>query len=221
MAPRIMGGVRLGPMKLPAVKGQPYSLVSKTTTTRTAPDGTPITTLLEEHKMRDAEGRERTEIIPSKEGMSSPFITDPVGHMTFTLFPASKTALVTHLPVLPPPTPEQEARAAQLRARTEAFQKSHPPDPANQLDSRTIAGVYATGTRRVVVIPPGRVNNDQEIRIVEDTWMSPDLKIKMASATDDPRPARGKISMIVTELERSDPDPALFQIPTDYKVVER
>jgi hypothetical protein len=209
-----------GAVRLPAVKGQPYSLVSKTTTIRTALDGTPINTVLEERKMRDAEGRERTEIIQSKGDSPTPHITDPVAHVTFTLFPSSKTALVTHIPVPPPPTPEQEAKAAELRARTEAFQKAHPPDPANQLDSRTIAGVYATGTRRVVVIPPGRVHNDQEIRIVEDTWTSPDLKIKMASTKDDPRPAMGKVSMIVTDLQRTDPDPALFQIPADYKIVE-
>jgi hypothetical protein len=218
-----MGGVSLGSFKMPAVKGQPYSLVSKTTIIKVAADGTPVTTVREERKMRDAEGRERTEIVLPNGGVIVPHITDPVAQMTITLFPGSKTAYVTRIPLPPPPTPEQEAKATELRARVEEYRKAHPlsPDTDNELQPQTIAGVYATGRRHVLVVPAGsRAGSDQEIRIVEDKWISPDLKIEMASTTDDPRPAMGKITTVVTELNRVDPDAALFQIPTDYKVIE-
>ena len=42
-----------------AVKGQPYSLVEKTTRVQTLADGTTITRVTEEHRMRDSEGRTR------------------------------------------------------------------------------------------------------------------------------------------------------------------
>ena len=218
-----MGGVSLGSFKMTALKGQPYSLVSKTTTVKTVADGTPVTAVREERRMRDAEGRERTETIRPNGAVISSHVTDPVAQMTITLFPGSKTAYVTRIALPPPPTPEQEAKAAELRARVEEYRKAHPPlqDTDSELQPQTIAGVYATGRRHVLVIPAGRMGNDHEIRIVEDKWMSPDLKIIMASTADDPRPAKGKITTVVTELNRVDPDAALFQIPADYKVVEQ
>src|SRR5665213_3407790 len=90
--PVIMGGVSLGSFKMTALKGQPYSLVSKTTTVKTVADGTPVTAVREERRMRDAEGRERTETIRPNGAVISSHVTDPVAQMTITLFPGSKTA---------------------------------------------------------------------------------------------------------------------------------
>jgi hypothetical protein len=140
------------------------------------------------------------------------------------MFVSRKTATVAHFPQpkLPtPPTPEEEqARMAALRAKAEAYRKEHPALPSGneELQPETIAGVYATGRRHTLTIPAGREGNDRDIHVVEDTWTSPDLKIMMRSTTDDPR--TGKTTTEVTELEQNEPDPALFQIPADYKVTE-
>ena len=145
--PAIMGGVSLGSFKMPAVKGQPYSLVSKTTIVKAAADGTPVTTVREERKMRDAEGRERTEIVLPNGGVIVPHITDPVAQMTITLFPGSKTAYVTRIPLPPPPTPEQEAKATELRARVEEYRKAHPlsPDTDSELQLPNNSGRLRNG----------------------------------------------------------------------------
>jgi hypothetical protein len=219
----MIGGV-VGGGPLMGVKGQPYSLVEKTTQVRTLADGTTMTTHREQHRMRDSEGRTRTEFGTIKDGqfmVQNVSLMDPVAGTFATMFLSGKTAIVTHFPQPKPPTPEQEARAAEFRAKAEAYRKEHPAAPSGfeDLQPETIAGVYATGRRHTLIIPVGREGNDREIHVVEDTWTSPDLKIRMRSTTDDPR--LGKITMEVTEMEQNEPDPALFQIPADYKVTER
>jgi hypothetical protein len=212
---------------LRAVTGQPYSLVEKTTRVRTLSEGTVMTTHQEQHKMRDSEGRTRDEMGVMKDGqfvVQNVSLMDPVTNTLATMFVNGKTAIVTHLHPMKPPTaltPEQEARRAEARAKAEAFLKEHPMPPSNDedLQSETIAGVYATGKRHTMIITAGREGNDRDIHVVEDTWTSPDLKIRMRSVTDDPR--FGKLTMEVTELERNEPDPALFQVPADYKVTNR
>lgn len=217
-----MGGV-VGSGMLMGVKNQPFSLVEKTTQVRTLADGTVITTHREEHRMRDSEGRVRSESGSEKDGafeLQMVSIMDPVANTTVMMFVQSKTATVTHLRAPQPPTPEQEAKRAELRAKAEAYRKDHPPLPSGyeDLQPETIAGVYATGRHHTLVIPAGREGNDRDIHIVDDTWTSPDLKIRMRSISDDPR--FGKTTMEVTSLQQSEPDPALFQIPPGYKVTD-
>jgi hypothetical protein len=222
----MIGGI-VGGSPLVGVKGQPYSLVEKTTQARTLSDGTVMTTHREDHQMWDSEGRTRTERGTEKDGqfeVQTVSLMDPVARISVTMFVYGKTADVMHFPepkAPTPPTPEQQARMAEARARAEAYRKEHPAPPPSgheELQPETIAGVYATGMRHTLTIPAGREGNDRDIHVVEDTWTSPDLKIRMRSTTDDPR--TGKITMEVTELERNEPDPALFQIPADYKVTD-
>jgi hypothetical protein len=60
---RLMGGINMGAFKMKAVKGEPYSLTSKTTISKKLTDGTWTTTVLEEHHLRDSEGRERSDFV--------------------------------------------------------------------------------------------------------------------------------------------------------------
>ena len=217
------------------VKGQPYSLVEKTATVRVLADGTTITNVREEHRMRDSEGRQRTELSQIKDGVSHiemVTIFDPVARTTTMLMEQVKQARVTHMPESKPPTPEQEARFAEMRQKAAAARAAQDqaigttPQPKRQsasstvekLDPRNIAGLYAEGRRIVNVIPAGQQGNDREMRVVTEQWKSPDLGIELARTRDDPR--MGKMTMEVTELQRVEPDPALFQIPAGYKVIE-
>ncbi|HEV2575768.1 MAG TPA: hypothetical protein VGU25_01040 [Acidobacteriaceae bacterium] len=219
----MIGGV-VGGGPLLGAKGQPYSLVEQTTQVRTLSDGTTMRTHREQHRMRDSEGRTRTEFGTVKDGqfvVQNVSVMDPVSGTIATMFLNGKTAIVTHYPQPKPPTPEQEARAAEFRAKAEEYRKEHPALPSGyeDLQGERIAGVYATGRRHTLIISAGREGNDRDIHVVEDTWTSPDLKIRMRSITDDPR--MGKLTMEVTQLDRNEPDPALFQIPADYKVTTR
>jgi len=224
----LLGGVTLGAYNLRAVKGQPYSLLQTTTTIKTLADGTTITNVMEERIMRDAEGRERRETGLMKDGklkVMNVFLTDPVENQTVMLSSFDKSARVRHVPrpqPLQPPTPptaEQQAKMEEMRTKAEAYRKEHPAPNIEKLTGQNIAGVYAEGMHQTMVIPAGKMGNDRDIHVETETWTSPDLKIVVLSKTDDPR--LGKITREVSELQRVDPDPSLFLIPSDYKVIEQ
>jgi hypothetical protein len=86
-----------------------------------------------------------------------------------------------------------------------------------KLDGKMINGVYAVGRRVTRVRPPGTIGNDTPVVSVAERWVSPDLKILMASSSDDPRE---KLTREVAKLDRSEPNPALFTIPADFAVKE-
>ena len=83
------------------------------------------------------------------------------------------------------------------------------------LPGKTIAGIYAEGTRLTFLIPhDGR---SPEVGCVVETWVSPDMKIavltKYGGTCSD-----GGITEI-RELDRNEPDATLFEIPKDYRIV--
>ncbi len=86
------------------------------------------------------------------------------------------------------------------------------------LGEQTIEGVLATGTRTTAVIPAGAIGNDQPIRVVSEEWTSKDLGILMLTRHSDPR--SGETTYRVTNVNRAEPDPALFQLPADYKLLQ-
>jgi hypothetical protein len=221
----VMGSVGAVSMGIGGVKGQPYSLVETTTTVRTLGDGTTITSHQEAHKMRDAEGRQRTEMGFERDGVmrfDNISISDPAARETINLNVTTKTARVFHIPE---PKPIDPAKLAEMKAKAAEMRANHPPpQPLNpptieKLGGQTVAGVYAEGTRTTHVIPAGKEGNDREMRTVTEVWTSPDLKIVVGRTVDDPR--MGKIMMVVTDLNRGDPAASLFQVPADYKVIDQ
>jgi len=120
-------------------------------------------------------------------------------------------------------TPEEEARLAELRAQRQTEVRDRATIQADKsevekLSMQNIAGVEAEGTRVTRVIPAGKEGNDRPITTVTETWFAPELKITVQRLGDDPR--YGKTTMETTELQRGEPDAALFQVPADFKVVE-
>ena len=95
-----------------------------------------------------------------------------------------------------------------------------PPPPsqsdptAEQLGSRTIAGVSTIGTRTRTVIPAGTIGNNADITTVRETWFSPELRMVIESTQTDPR--FGQTTYTVTDLDQSDPDIRMFQVPPGY-----
>ena len=88
-----------------------------------------------------------------------------------------------------------------------------------QLGGKTIAGVYAEGIRITRTIPEGAEGNDRPMIRVDETWRSPELKITLLSINSDPR--TGTRTTEVTELDRAEPDPAVFQVPEGYTVKDQ
>lgn len=85
-----------------------------------------------------------------------------------------------------------------------------------ELGEDSINGFVAKGTRITRVFPAGQMGNEQPITIVTERWYSDGLKSVVRIKQTDPR--NGETLTELTNVATGDPDPALFQIPSDYTV---
>jgi hypothetical protein len=92
--------------------------------------------------------------------------------------------------------------------------QSAPDAKSESLGSKTIEGIPVTGTKTTTTIPVGAIGNDKDLLITRETWYSPDLKLVIQSTQTDPR--FGETTYSLTNIQRSEPDPALFQVPAGY-----
>jgi len=199
------------------VTGEPCIVVEKTESVRPLADGTKLTRQTEIHKWRDSQGRFRKEGTELENGQRPVFhtasIIDP-GNRTLTLLNMDeKKAMVFHLP---------DQGQWSLHPYVELDDKTPEALPGVQvkvekLDGKMIAGVYANGRRVTRVRPPGTIGNDKPVVSVAERWVSADIKILLASSTVDPRDTETRE---VTQLDRGEPDPKLFTVPSDYTVKE-
>jgi hypothetical protein len=133
-------------------------------------------------------------------------IVDPVAGFETRLDAEHSTALKTALPA--------------TRSGTRPAPPAGAPTPQVQdLGSKTINGLLATGTRTTMTIPAGSFGNSQAIQTVREVWLSPDLQVPLLITTTDPR--FGTSTMQLGSVTRNEPDAALFQIPSSYSVTAR
>jgi len=76
-------------------------------------------------------------------------------------------------------------------------------------------GVPVHGVREIQTIPAEKSGTGKEIVITDEYWYSDDLRINLGITHSDPR--LGSVKMTVTQVTRTEPDPALFEIPGNYK----
>jgi hypothetical protein len=85
------------------------------------------------------------------------------------------------------------------------------------LGKRTIEGVECDGTRSTITIAAGAIGNERPIEIISERWYSPELKTVVQSSHSDPR--FGETTFRMTNITRTEPDKSLFELPSDYTVV--
>src|SRR5581483_4464362 len=228
----------------PPVKGAPYSAEAVNETVQTLSDGNRIVQRSSAMQYRDNDGRERRE---ETSAMGAIFISDPVTGERYTLQPEAKTAEKGPLGALRAianggdtffysngvaagapggrsgggqlatvrlRASEEGVKAAIAGIRTAAGLKD---SKVEQLGSMYLEGVRAQGTRTTTTIPAGEIGNERPINIVDETWFSPDLKMTIMSKHSDPR--MGETTFQLKNINRSSPPPYLFEIPSDYSVI--
>lgn len=85
------------------------------------------------------------------------------------------------------------------------------------LGTRDFDGVAAEGKRTTTIIPAGAIGNERPIETVYERWYSNDLGVVVYSKRSDPR--TGESTYKLTNIVRAEPDPSLFNIPTEYKKI--
>jgi hypothetical protein len=88
-----------------------------------------------------------------------------------------------------------------------------------QLGTQNFEGVDAEGTRTITTIPADAIGNERPIEIVYERWYSKELQMIVYSKHSDPR--FGEQTYRLTNINRSEPDPSLFQVPTSYRIVNQ
>jgi hypothetical protein len=86
------------------------------------------------------------------------------------------------------------------------------------LGTDMIEGVEAEGWRTTITTAVGVIGNDKPLTRVCETWHAVELKTLLLSQCSDVR--SGRSTMRLKNLDRSEPDPSLFQVPPDYTIVD-
>lgn len=226
------------------VQGAPYSATITNESVQTLADGNRIVQTSTGTTARDSLGRTRQDAtLPTIGNLSAAnaphlvFIQDPVAQTFYTLNLADKTAQKNPMPpaaaggvstqtlsstffvnvptmgtALPPPPPPPMALPKALPPNEES------PVSTEDLGSQTMEGVIVNGVRTTRTIPAGQMGNEKPIVIVTEVWTSPDLKTIISSKRSDPR--MGEQTFQLTNLVRGEPDPSLFLVPSDFKIVD-
>jgi len=169
------------------------------------------------------------------------FINDPVAQMSYVLDPRSRTARK-----MPSFRFEVKVTAPPDNAKTPAPNETSTTNPGNNgnvyvttqapigngyrvesfgggqrakaesLGKQLVEGVEAEGTRTTVTIRAGEIGNDLPIEIVNERWYSSQLQTVIMSRQSDPR--FGETVFRLTNIDRSEPDKSLFEVPGDYTV---
>ena len=87
------------------------------------------------------------------------------------------------------------------------------------LGIRVIEGVSADGTRSTLTIPAGEIGNVAPIEIIDENWYSPELQVPVMTSHHDPR--SGDTIYRLTNINRSEPARSMFEVPSDYRIVDR
>jgi hypothetical protein len=201
------------------VRGAPFSAEAVTEMTQELRDGNRIERRSTVVIARDGAGRTRREQALPAIGPFVPdanlrmiTISDPRQKVLYLLDPQRKTAARSTPPSGPPSLPRGDRAPGDMALP--------PPQVSSEaLGQRQIFGLRADGTRQTMTVPAGVFGNVAPLDVVTDRWYSPELKIVLESRRSDPR--MGNVTYRVTSLVRGEPDPALFEIPSDYTVVDR
>lgn len=193
------------------VKGAPFTATVETTFEQTLGDGTKITRQSTATIARDNEGRTRREQtlgglgpLSADAGASEApkfvFIHDPVLDLEYIVDLQRRTVNKKSFVHRPPP-PQSE-----WPKDTNAKQES--------LGKQMIEGIEAEGTRSVITIPAGQIGNNRTVEIVSEQWYAPALQEIILSKHRDPR--FGENTYRLTNINRHEPEAALFRPPTDF-----
>jgi hypothetical protein len=196
------------------IPNAPLMAVVNTQSSRILKDGTILDQKTLSAIARDRQGRifnERRPLIPASETATPPILTihiyDPQTRTNTFINPRNQEAWQSTLNRPPSAAPPLAGSLA-----------ANPYVKEENLGARTMEGVQVHGTRDTQTIP-AEANGGKEVTVVDEYWYSEDLRLNMLSVHKDPR--SGEQTTTVTQVDRSDPDPAIFEIPSGYKLISQ
>lgn len=215
----------------PLIAGAPFSGVANMQSVTTFTDGNRIVRTNSVRYFRDGQGRTRTERQGldfqgvSAAGSPVVVISDPVSGQRLQLLPNLQTATEFKL---------QRGLISQTAAVSAcndgsppfallgigmalgASQSTEASTSTTSLGEKNINGLNATGSRIVRTLPIGVLGNEKPITSTVEQWVSADLG--MIVQFTETSSVGGSVTVTFDQVVRAEPDPALFTVPTNYKV---
>jgi len=212
----------------PVVTGAPYSAEQVRTRTQTLADDSHIReTFPSRWVYRDAQGRRRMEswLLAGSDGEPGIHIVeirDFVAGCEYTLDTENQIAHRTRIPpdagysnianttvmTVEVPLPSLGVLIGGNRARA----------VAQSLGTQTIEGSLSEGKKVTTTIPVGLQGNDKALVSTVETWTAQDLKMIVLSKHSSPKD--GETITRLINIRRAEPDPTLFQVPSNYRIVD-
>ena len=208
-------GSMVAPGSIRGIEGKPFSADVINQLSRVLADGNRIDQETQGKMYRDSQGRIRGEnevFFSNGEKHLFISITDPSQGVTISLGPSRKTARINHHPIpgerpMPPPPPPPPVTAVPKQSHR-----------SEQLGHMMIEGFDAVGTKWTDTVPANVIGNAQPLVSVTETWRSPELHEVLVVKNSDPQ--NGENVRKLVNIQRGEPDPALFQVPADYTVTD-
>jgi len=231
------------------VKGEAFSAELVTETAWPLRDGTRTTRRSTYMIYRDGEGRTRRDLMAEQADSRASagnqprvsVVNDPVASLAYVFEHRSSTARKSPLPPqrslsgeeplqVDPGTPRLRGSAPvfimlepqRVSAQRAGMQREQSASSAStkkeSLGRREIEGVMAEGTRFLKTIPLGVFSNEKPIETTTEEWYSRELQIVVLIKLSDPR--FGQSEYRLANINRSEPIPTLFKVPTGYKIRE-
>jgi len=203
------------------IPGVPFSGIVNVERSLTQPDGSMVNLKTIRNIGRDNRGRIHNEsraLVPVLDAKTPQIVSihlyDPQTRISTMLNPQERTfwtQTVNRPPATVPPAFLDASPIGDSLPQNEFTKKE-------DLGIRDIEGLSAHGVRETQTIPAESSGRDTEIVITDEYWYSDDLRINLMIKHSDPR--RGIVTITVAQITRTEPDPALFEIPHGYSRVE-
>jgi hypothetical protein len=200
------------------IPNAPFSGVIKVERTIVQPDGSDASLKTTRDIHRDTQGRiynEVRELLPASSAATPQIVRiliyDPQTRLSTLLFPRDQrftSTTVNRPPATVPPG---------LLYASPTGQSLPPSEFANDEDLgiRELSGVSVHGVRETQTIPADKNETGQDVVITDEYWYCDDLRINIVVKHIDPR--KGSVTLTVTQVTRTEPEAALFEIPPGYK----
>src|SRR5579885_1285503 len=199
------------------VTGAPFSAIAISETVQTLADGNTIDRKSQTNLYRDSQGRFRKDstieglgpLAASGGARTFVMISDPVAGKTYVLNPAEKVAreIASGGPA---------ARLGPIGSKLRMGKGPEGSVVTEALGTQVIQGMSAQGQLATRTVPAGQIGKAKPIVITFESWYSPELQIVVMRKRSDPRFGTPKYTH--TTIPRSEPDAALFTVPSGYSI---
>lgn len=200
------------------IPGVPFTAVVNVERLLVQPDGSVVCMKTGRQIARDSRGRiynEMRTLVPES-GSGAPTVLrihlyDPQTRIATNLNVPQQvywTVTANRPPATVPPTLLDATPAGSALQQNEFTRKE-------DLGIQQIDGIPVHGVKEMQTISSDTSGKGKEITVTDEYWYSDDLRINLLIKHSDPR--TGTVTMSVGQMQRTDPDPAIFEIPAGFK----